>query len=141
MGMLLILGLFVLMAPSFLIAWSHVAANVPPPEKFDAILKRDLGAYFEESTGRPVTVEYEFLREGPTQSGLAYPKFYLWVKVYSDGTVIEEGAVRIAAMEKKQIVITDYLRKEEILSNPERTCRIFPKPVCEKILERVQNQR
>ena len=64
LGMLLILGLFLLVAPGFLIAWSHVAANVPPPEEFDAILTRDLRAYFEESTGRAVTVEYEFLARG-----------------------------------------------------------------------------
>ena len=138
LGVLAILGMFLIVGPGFLISWSHIAANVPSSEEFDAILARDLRSYFEELGGRTVTVEYEFLRKGPTQVGVAYPKYYLWVKVYSDGVLVEEGAVRIAVIEKKRVEVTDYLSKEEILSNPEQIYYIFPKPVCGKILERAK---
>ncbi len=78
----LVLFGIVLLNPGYLVSLSHVEANVPPQKEFDEILARDLQAYFQDLKGKQVGVQYEFLRRGPTQVGVAYPKFYLWVKIY-----------------------------------------------------------
>jgi hypothetical protein len=62
------------------VAQSHIDANVPSAEQFHSLLKRDLQAFFSNRHGSSVTVSYELLRDGPTQTGIAYPKYYAWVK-------------------------------------------------------------
>src|SRR4051794_22699849 len=93
------------------IARSHVDAYVPPPDKFQPLLRRDLALYFRKSKTEKVTVEPEMLRDGPTQSGLSFPKFYVWARVFTGGRLREEGAVRLAAVEGKRFDVTDYLSK------------------------------
>src|SRR5438045_2576003 len=76
-------------SPMDSIADSHIRANVPDEKDFDNFLKRDLAAYFKELKKKDVVVEYELLRNGPTQSGIAFPKFYAWVRVKEDGNLLE----------------------------------------------------
>ena len=136
LSFLVLLGIG-LLGPGYLVSLSHIQANVPSQGEFDEILLRDLQTYFQNLKGKQVRVEYEFLRRGPTQVGVAYPKFYLWVKVYEGTTLIDEGAVRIATIERTHIEVTHYLSKSEIRANPDQIYYIFPKAVCEKILERL----
>jgi hypothetical protein len=119
------------------IAQSHIRANVPDKRVFDKFLKRDLQQYFKASKRKTVKIEYELLREGPTQSGIAYPKFYAWVTVRDHRTVVEEGAARVAAVEKKHFDVTDFLSKADIERSPMTLDRVFPGPVADKIRERL----
>src|SRR5688572_13387656 len=81
------------------IAESHIRGNVPDEKDFDKFLKRDLEKYFKDVKQKTVTVDYELLRKGPTQSGIAFPKFYAWVTVRDGAVVIEQGAIRVAAVD------------------------------------------
>jgi hypothetical protein len=121
------------------IAKSHIEGNVPDEKDFDSFLKRDLAAYFKEQTGNDVIVEYELLRNAPTQSGIAFPKFYAWVKVKEKAkdNLIEEGAVRLAAMEKKRFGVTDYLERSVIERDVEQVYKVFPRPVGDKIRDKI----
>jgi len=113
---------------------SHIEANVPDGKNFDVYLKRDLATYFKNLTGKDVAVEFELLREGPTQTGIAFPKFYAWVSVRnSKNIVIDEGAVRLAAIEKKRFEITHFLSRSEISKTPESPLKIFPGDIVKKI--------
>ncbi len=57
---------------------------VPPLAAFDAMLHRDLLAYFGNSGAPTATsVTYQILRKDPTQSGVACPTYYLWARVSS----------------------------------------------------------
>jgi hypothetical protein len=115
------------------IAESHIAAHVPDREAFVSLLKRDAAAYLATVVGKSVKVEFELLREAPTQSGVAYPKFYAWVRAYSDAEVVTEGAMRLAAIEKKRFEVTDYLSSSEIRSAPARIEAVFPRALLKKI--------
>ena len=119
------------------IADSHIRANVPEEEDFDRFLKRDLEAYFKESKKKDVVVEYELLRNAPTQSGTAFPKFYAWLKVKENGNLLEEGAVRVAAMERKRFGIYDYLTRADIERDPVKVYEVFPRAVGDKIKEKI----
>ncbi len=121
-------------APS--IAQSHVDANVPPSIDLDRFLRRDLEAYFG-STDDKVAVQYKLLRDGPTQTGAAYPKFYVWVEVkHGDGSS-QQGAVRLAAIERKTFEVTDFVAETDIRTRRVDIYRVFPGPVCEAIKSRL----
>lgn len=116
------------------VAQSHVDRDAPAHSDFDKNLKRDLTAYFTELEGEGISVSYEYLREGPTQVGLANPKYYLWVSVYRHQQLIDVGAVRVAAIQQNSYFqVMHYFSKSQIRENPEQIDLVFPAPVCVKI--------
>jgi hypothetical protein len=112
---------------------SHIEANVADQLQFDSLMKRDLEKYFSATFGQ-VSIVWEFLRYGATQSGVAYPKYYLWTKIYNGDKLIDEGAVRVAAIEKTGFNVTDFVNIKDIRQKNKDIYMIFPKQVCEKIL-------
>lgn len=105
---------------------SHIAGNVPPKEDFDRVLRRDLTAYFCSAQSSDCTVQYEMLRNGPTQSGIAFPKFYVWVRVSDSNAVVQQGAARLAAIERERFEVTDFVGRAEIDRDPTQLQMIFP---------------
>jgi hypothetical protein len=123
-------------APSQSGADVNAHPDIPDKKDFHDFLKRDLNSYFRELRNKTVRTEYELLRDEPTIAGIAYPKYYAWVKVFDGDILIEEGAVRLAAVEKKQFNVTDYLSKEDIKRVPPTVARTFPKVLIQTITER-----
>jgi hypothetical protein len=110
-----------------------IEANVPAEAEFDALLTRDLRAYFST---RATSVSYELLRQAPTQSGIAYPKFYAWVRLFNGAKVVDEGAVRVAAIERVRFEITHYFSKAAIVQNPSAIEQVFPSALLPDIRNR-----
>ena len=118
---------------------SHVDANVPDAKDFDAILKREIRAYVTDPNDKGVSVSVELLRDRPTQSGVALPKFYIWiVKRDAKGAIMEEAAARIAAIEKKRFDVIQYYTKKRIVAEPDLVKKVFPDDVYAKILAKVK---
>ena len=115
------------------LAESYIAANVPSTNDFRPFLIRDLTAYLKPTHGDKLTVDYELLRDGPTPSGVSYPKFYLWLRATNAEKTVIEGAVRVAAVDKKRFDVTDFVPRSEIVSHPDSLTRIFPQALIEKI--------
>ncbi len=114
---------------------SHVEANVPAAGEFRSLLERDLLAQFRASGSPSATaVSYKLLRDGPTQTGVALPKYYAWVIVFAGSQTIHEGAARIAAVERTQFEITHFIPAQEINADPGRVGRIFPAPLVPDII-------
>ncbi len=118
---------------------SHIEGNVPDESVFNQYFLRDLTTYFKQKVGKEVSVRYELLRDGPSQSGLAYPKYYAWVTVVSlsDNSVIQLGAVYIAAINKEYFQVDDFISKKEIEENPDTLNQIFPLDVIVKIKQKI----
>jgi hypothetical protein len=117
------------------LADSHIEANVPKGAPFEEYLKRDLKGYFCAES-KDCTVEYELLREGPTQTGISYPKYYLWAKCLRKDIVEREGAVRVAAIEQKRFEVTNFLSRDDISKSPERVGSVFPAPLVDKVIQK-----
>lgn len=114
---------------------SHIEANVPSTSEFRPLLERDLLAYFRASgTPSVTTVQFKLLREGPTQSGVSYPKYYAWVKALAGANALKEGAVRVAAIQRNRFEITHFIPLQEIKSNPSEIGSIFPAPLVPEVL-------
>jgi len=73
--------------------------------------------------------------------GVAYPKFYAWVVIREGETMIEEGAVRLAAIDKERFEVTHYLGRAEIERDPEKVYETFPRDVGDKIKEKIAKKR
>lgn len=117
---------------------SHIEGNVPPQDQFAALMQRDLDTYFTELYQKKATVSWELLREGATQSGVANPKYYLWVAVKSGENFLNEGAVRVAAIERSSFEVTDFLGIAVIKNRVGELYSVFPAEVCEKIKEKIR---
>jgi hypothetical protein len=135
---LLILSLVLAIAPYFLLSGireSHISANVPDQTQFSVILTGDLNSYFSEKLGSQAGVKYQLLRDQPTQSGVAFPKFYAWVTValLPSERKIEEGAVGLAAVDKALFSVTAFVSVDDIKTHPDDLKKIFPAEVIERI--------
>jgi len=129
-----------LLHPLLIVQNSHTQGNVP--KQFDKLLKRDLITYFQEIYKENVTVEYELLRDIPTQVGVALPKYYIWVKIYGQisgqKTLLDEGAVKVAAVEKTHFTVLNYLAIADLKKSPERINQVFPLALGDKIRARLK---
>jgi hypothetical protein len=135
---LLVLWLVIAIAPYLFMSKmreSHIGANVPDQTQFSIILPRDLNSYFSQKLGSQANVEYQLLRDQPTQSGVAFPKFYAWVTIASlpSERKVEEGAVRLAAEDKASFSVTDFVSVDEIRTHPDSLKKVFPSDVIERI--------
>lgn len=120
---------------------SHVDANVPDEKDFQKILQRDITKYVTDAGDKNISVTVELLRDKPSQSGVALPKFYIWiVKRDAKRAVIEEAAARIAAVEKTRFDVIQYYTRERILKESDLAQKVFPDDVYEKILAKVKAQ-
>ena len=117
---------------------SHIDGNVPDERDFEHFLERDLTAYFASRGIVDPSARFELLRPGPTQVGIAYPKYYLWVSISSGDSHATSGAVRVNAVDKKGFHVTDFLPAEDALSDPELISSIFPAPLVGAISARAE---
>jgi hypothetical protein len=120
------------------ISHSHIVGNTPDAKVFDSFLKRDIEKYFHNKYSKNIVATFNYLRIGATQSGVSYPKYYLWIRVNDGDSLYTEGAIRVAAIEKKYFEITDFVSKQDIIDKKVNIYLIFPKPVCEKIIEQLK---
>ena len=111
---------------------SHIEGNVPDKADFGIFMKRDLKAYFS-SYGDNITIKYQLLRNGPTQSGVSYPKYYVWVQVIEGAKIVQEGAARVAAIEKKRFEVFDFISKSSLQKRPGSAAQVFPAALLVKI--------
>lgn len=137
----LILTLVVSWSPAMVfgqssVAESHIQANVTPQSSFDSILKRDLLSYFIAKGVSAPKVEYVLLRDGPTQTGIAFPKFYAWVRISSGNKLVDEGAARLSAMNRTQFEVTHFLPRNQIVAAPTDAGKIFPAPLVAAIVQK-----
>ena len=115
---------------------SQIRENAPDDAAFSRMLERDLNTYFRHEGFRGAVVRFALLRRGATQSGVAYPKFYLWVEVRSAAGRQTSGAVRVAAIERKQFAVTDFLSAQAIRADPGSVGSVFPAPLVQVIIDR-----
>lgn len=115
------------------VAESHIDGNVPDAKDFRQFLVRNLTAHLKQTLGEGITVDYELLRDGPTQTGIAYPKFYLWVTATKADKSTVDGAARVAAIGKKEFLVTTFIPRSEIVAHPEALGSVFPQLLLDKI--------
>jgi hypothetical protein len=102
-------------------------------------LRRDLEAYFAGSRGQGVHVEFELLREGPTQTGIAFPKYYVWVRIAEAARPEDRGAVRVAAVEGQRFEVTHFLSEAQIRKGGGVIEQVLPVPVCDRIRAKLKS--
>jgi len=124
--------------PMTAIANSHVEANAPKGELLDKYLERDLTAYFCKGQS-DCRVEYDYLRQGATQSGVSYPKYYLWAKCFTKEQLKTEGAVRVAAVDQQYFDVMNFLSAKQIVTSPDEVGHTFPAALVDKILEKAKH--
>jgi hypothetical protein len=106
---------------------SHIEANVPPEASFIEQLQRDVRAYLVTNSLPAKSVKIELLRKGATQSGVSYPKYYVWIRAADEEAKRHvKGAMRVVAIERTRFDITDFTLAASIRSDPAQLASIYP---------------
>lgn len=100
-------------------------------------MQRDLLIHFQRS-GLPGArqVETLLLRDVPTQSGMAYPKYYAWARVSGHGgaPLLQQGVVRLAEVDHRRFEITHFITAQRIRSEGSAVIApIIPEPLHERV--------
>ena len=83
--------------------------------------------YFQREHGKDdLRVETDLLRAGGTETGIAFPKYYAWVRVFDHQEFVQEGAIRVARVEENLYEVTHFVSVDKIRENPQETFQIFP---------------
>jgi hypothetical protein len=117
---------------------SHINANVPEGASFAEYLARDLSSHFQAEAHGPVQVTYELLRKEPTQSGVSFPKFYVWVVVRRSGSLWQTGAAKVEAVDKRGFSVTRFVSASEIRGDPDSVVPVFPAALVADIQRRAR---
>lgn len=120
-----------------LISMAHIKANAPDEAHFDELLTSSLETYCRDmGGGKPVTVRYAMLRDGPTQAGLGFPKYYVWVEVFDGPRRIVQGAAKAVGINRQELEITDFFSEATIGNLPLSLYRTFPKAAADAAMAR-----
>lgn len=90
--------------------------------------KRIEAALFSELKGQYPSltrVEPRFLRDGPTVTGVAVPKYYFWVRLFSHEKAFDAVAVR-AALDGDRLDVLQVVPRADIRRDPAMLRTIFP---------------
>lgn len=117
---------------------AHIAAHVPIGGDFEALLVRDLAAYFVRQGITAPVVTYELLRDAPTQSGVSFPKFYVWVSATASNGSVVDGAARVAAIDRTHFEITDFVSRDKIVTQPDSLDLVVPAALVDMTVERAR---
>jgi dethiobiotin synthetase len=96
------------------------------PTGTNPALAQELATYLEPDFGDNLTVEYELLRDIPTQVGVAVPKYYVWLIATEGDAVLVEGAARVAAEDAETFTVLNFVSQQSIQENPDQLDSIFP---------------
>jgi len=117
----------------------HIDANVPDQKNFERILNRDITKYVTDKADKDITVKVELLRNGPSQSGVALPKYYIWIeKRNSKGVLMEEAAARIAAINRDHFDVIQYYDRKRLETETDLVSKVFPQDVYAKIVTKLK---
>jgi hypothetical protein len=112
------------------------ARTVAEP-RVDSLMRRGLQQYFTQRDGAGSQLRYSYLRSGPTITGIAYPKYYVWIDSRRGDSLLAEGAARVALIDGT-IEVTHFLSVAAIRLNPSGVDSVFPPPVAAVIRARLQ---
>ncbi len=112
--------------------------DIPPAAAFEQTLRHDLETYFAKAESVPINVTYELLRKQATITGIAYPKFYVWVEVRSGQHLLRVGAARLAAI-SGSFEVTNFLPADAINRDSTIAGTIFPSALVSEIAGRARN--
>jgi hypothetical protein len=101
-------------------------------------MQRDLQRYFTQRDGMGSQVRYTYLRSGATVTGIAYPKYYVWIASRRGDSLLSEGAARVALIDSAAEV-THFFPFAAMLRNPRALDSVFPPPVAESIRARLKH--
>ena len=117
----------------------YIDANVPDKKDFDRILNRDITKYVTDKADKDITVKIELLRDVPSQSGVALPKYYIWIeKRNAKGVLMEEAAARIAAVNRDHFDVVQYYDRKRLETETDLVSKVFPQDVYTKIVAKLK---
>lgn len=118
----------------------QIAANVPPNSRFHEYLERDVRAFLVKRNQEDVPFSVDLLRTPPTQVGIAFPKYYVWIEASSPTQGDLSGAARVAAVAGREFSIQEFIPRREINAQPDGLYTTFPSRLVPHIVEQARGR-
>ncbi len=97
--------------------------------RFEAAIFRDLKQQHPQLT----RIEAQLLRDEPTITGIAVPKYYLWARLFAKDRQFDAAAIRLAD-DADAVHILQIIDREAIRRQPDTLHSVFPAVLVPKIL-------
>jgi hypothetical protein len=110
--------------------YSSLGSNDVSPEQ-SAGLKKALEQRFQHRLDQSTVLEFELLRGTGTTTGISFPKYYVWIKLNSQGQDVEQGIVRLAEVDTAQYEVTDYFSSADIKRAQHKVYETFPRDIAD----------
>ena len=121
--------LSVLAIAALLVAGALWAGERRRDERFEAAILSDLKQQHPQLT----RIEAQLLRDGPTITGIAVPKYYLWARLFTKDRQFDAAAIRLAD-DAGAVHVLQIIDREAIRRQPNALRSIFPAVLVPKIL-------
>jgi hypothetical protein len=116
----------------------NVLEGVPDNKTFGPLLIHVLTSCFEDDRFKDLQFKYTFLADHPFQSGIAFPKYYLWVEKYDGSHPIGRGVIEVAAIDQTRLGVVEFVSKKDLATDLEWIKRHYPPEVCKSILQKIE---
>jgi hypothetical protein len=125
-------------------AWlgrNQVEGNVPDENEFDLLLTQSLDDFFTAMEHKPTLVHFDLLRKIPSQVGVAWPKYYAWIRATDrkSGRLVHIGAVSVSAINKEGFDVNYFYSAGQIAKEPRSIDERFTQNLRPVIIEKAKN--
>jgi len=117
-----------------------VHEGIPDEKTFEPLLIRVLSSYFEDDRFKNLQFRYMLLADHPFQSGIAFPKYYLWIEKYDGSRFIGQGVMEIAAIDQTRLGVIEFTSKKDLETDREWIKQHYPPEVCQSIFQQINTK-
>lgn len=130
--------LFILFANSCTKNKFSAKSNLSNNEDFQKEIQHELNEYFSEDPNKTLKINWHLLNNMPLEKENSYPEYFVWVKIYEDNRLVNQGLTKLLVKDRKFHLIS-FMNDERISQVPNDAAREFTPEILEKIKDKIQN--
>ncbi|WP_294223140.1 hypothetical protein [uncultured Chryseobacterium sp.] len=130
--------LFVLLVNSCTKNEYSAESNLPGDEDFQKEIQSELNRYFSEEPNKTLKINWHLLNNKPLEKENSYPEYFVWVKIYEDKRLVNQGLTKLLVKDKKFHSIS-FMNDERLRQVPYDAEREFTPEILEKIKDKISN--
>lgn len=113
-------------------------SNLPKDEDFQKEMQYELNEYFSEKPNKTLKINWYLLNNTPLVKENSYPEYFVWVKIYEDNRLVNQGLTKLLVKDRKFHSIS-FMNGERISQVPNDAERDFTPEILDKIKDKITN--
>lgn len=113
-------------------------SNLPEDGDFQKEMQHELDGYFSDEHHKTLKIDWQLLNYPPVEKKNSYPEYFVWVKIYENNRLINQGLTKLLAKDRKFHWVS-FMSDERISQVPNDAEREFTPEILEKIKDKIPN--